>query len=71
MEYCDFIADRIRVGLEQARDGCAFGNIINTVGRTKADLHPTEGWFQSSTKTIEVTDKNGQKYKVTVESIEE
>ena len=69
MEYCDYIADRIRQGLNAAKEQ-AFGNIVDTVGPTQADLHPTEGWYQSSTRTIEVVDKNGQKYKVTVEAVE-
>lgn len=71
MEYCDYIADRIRQGLHQARQSTgAFGDIVCSVGRTKSDLHPTEGWLQSTTKTILVEDKNGQKYKVTVEAVE-
>jgi hypothetical protein len=31
------------------------------------DLHPTEGWFQSTKKIIQVTDTNGKSYVVTVE----
>jgi hypothetical protein len=31
------------------------------------DLHPTEGWFQSTKKVITVHDTNGKAYVVTVE----
>lgn len=71
MEYCDFIAAKISSTLEVTRRSGEFGQLLAVVGRPRLDLHPTEGWVQSSTKTIEVTDKNGQKYKVTVEAVEE
>jgi len=41
--------------------------LIMGVGRPKMDLHPTEGYFLSTKKTIEVQDTNGKKYLVTVE----
>ena len=61
--YCDFIADQIKRYLLQGD----WQHILVSVGPVKMDLHPTEGWFVSTKKTIEVTDRNGRKYRVTVE----
>lgn len=67
LAYCDKITDVIRKALlKHDPDG-----IIGLVGPTKMDLHPTEGWFQSTKKTITVSDMNGKFYKVTVEEIDE
>jgi hypothetical protein len=41
--------------------------LVMAVGKPQTDLHPTEGWFQSTKKTIEVQDTNGKIYLVTVE----
>lgn len=65
LAYCDKIADVIRKALLQYDED----NIIGLVGRTKMDLHPTEGWFQSTKKTIDMTDMNGKMYRVTVEEL--
>ena len=65
LAYCDKIADVVRKSLlKYDPDG-----IIGLVGRVQMDLHPTEGWFQSTKKTIEVCDMNGKRYKVTVEEL--
>lgn len=65
MIYCDFIADQIRKVLcsEDANSH------IEKVGDVEMDLHPTEGYFVSTKKTINIEDFNGTKYKVTVEEI--
>lgn len=59
--YCDFIAEHI-------------SNYINNddmefvAGVPQLDLHPTEGYFQSTKKTIQVTDEaTGKLYTITVE----
>ena len=39
---------------------------IAEVSRVQSDLH-ADGWLQSLTKTIDVTDKAGCKYRITVE----
>tara|TARA_B110000259_G_scaffold131691_1_gene148547 strand:- start:4073 stop:4291 length:219 start_codon:yes stop_codon:yes gene_type:complete len=67
--YCDYIADTIEVLLRREMiDSESCGDaILEYVGNPKLDLHPTEGWFQSTMKTIEVTDVNGKKYKITIE----
>jgi|AntRauTorcE11898_2_1112593.scaffolds.fasta_scaffold189528_1 hypothetical protein len=73
LQYCDYIANRIRLTLHEAvHSGQSLGiEILSGVSKPSSDLHPTEGWLQSTNKTIEVVDKNGQKYKVTVEAVEE
>ena len=63
LAYCDKIADTIRNSLLKYDPD----NIIGLVGGIKMDLHPTEGWLQSTKKVVEVTDMNGKLYRVTVE----
>lgn len=65
LAYCDKIADTIRKALVEYDPD----NIIGLVGRVRMDLHPTEGYFQSTKKTIELTDMNGKMYRVTVEEV--
>lgn len=65
LAYCDKIADTIRKALVKYDPD----NIIGLVGRVRMDLHPTEGYFQSTKKTIELTDMNGKMYRVTVEEL--
>ena len=63
LAYCDKIADVCRKALMQFDSD----NIIGLVGPVEMDLHPTEGWFVSTKKTVTVYDMNGKKYRVTVE----
>ena len=61
--YCDKIADVVRKALlKYDPDG-----IVGLVGQIKMDLHPTEGYFVSTKKTMKVTDRNGKLYLITVE----
>jgi hypothetical protein len=63
LAYCDKIAYVAREAfLKYDPDG-----IIGLVGPIEWDLHPTEGWFQSTKKTMEITDMNGKLYRITVE----
>jgi len=63
LAYCDKIADTVRRALSQDdEDG-----IIAMCSFPKMDLHPTEGYFLSTKKTIIVEDMNGKRYVVTVE----
>lgn len=63
--YCDKIGDVIRKALvKYDEDG-----IIGLVGGMKYDLHPEEGYFLSTKKTIDLTDMNGKSYRVTVEEL--
>ena len=50
MVYCDFIADRIRKVLCSEDSN----SHVEKVGEVQYDLHPTEGYFQSTKKTIDV-----------------
>lgn len=61
--YCDKIADDIRNTFLKYDPN----NIVDFVGPAEMDLHPTEGYFQSTKKTIEVLDMNQKKYKITIE----
>ena len=60
--YCDYIAHTI-VGNLKANDT---KNLLSSVGRPEYDLN-AEGSFVSTKKTIMVEDRNGKKYRVTVE----
>lgn len=65
LAYCDKVMSVIRKSLLQFDpDG-----IIGLVGPVKMDLHPVEGYFQSTKKTLEVSDMNGKWYRVTVEEV--
>ena len=61
--YCDKIADIVRTSLLKYDPY----NIIGLVYPVEMDLHPSKGYFQSTKKTIEVTDMNQKKYKITIE----
>lgn len=60
--YCDYIASLI-VGNLKANDT---EKLISSVGRPQYDLGP-DGSFRSTKKVIEVEDRFGTKYRVTVE----
>lgn len=65
MAYCDYIADRVSRYL--TRDMEDNDTLVMAVSKPQLDLHPTEGYFVSTKKTIEVQDTNGKIYLVTVE----
>jgi hypothetical protein len=65
LRYCDYIAHRIQRTLLAADSEQIFGE----VGPVKSDLHPEGGWMVSLTKTIEITGRNGARYRVTVEEV--
>jgi len=62
--YCDYIAHTI-VGNLKANDT---QKLLSSVGRPEYDLN-AEGSFVSTKKTIMVEDRNGKKYRVTVEEV--
>lgn len=71
LQYCDYIADLIRKTLHNdSRQATGFSKIFRAE-HVMSDLDPEGGWLRSTTKTITVTDVNGQKYKVTVEAVED
>lgn len=68
LAYCDYIASQIFVNLNLD----AINNPLSKMSKVdgvKMDLHPEEGYFVSTKKTLEVIDINGKKYKVTVEEV--
>ena len=48
LKYCDYIADVIKKSL------CADEGLVSEVGHIQMDLHPEEGYFVSTKKTIPV-----------------
>jgi hypothetical protein len=62
--YCDYIAHTI-VGNLKANDT---ERLLSSVSRPKYDLTESGG-FASTKKTIDVEDRNGRKYRVTVEEV--
>jgi len=62
--YCDYIANTI-VGNLKTNDT---ERLLASVSRPKYDLTES-GSFASTKKTIEVEDRNGRKYLVTVEEV--
>ena len=62
--YCDYIANTI-VGNLKTNDT---ERLLSSVSRPKYDLTES-GAFASTKKTIEVEDRNGRKYLVTVEEV--
>ena len=63
LAYCDYIAHTV---LKPALTEDSF---ITEVGKVKMDLHKEEGYMLSTAKTIEVADRNGKAYRITVEEI--
>jgi len=67
LAYCDYIADAISKSLYE--DASKKESLVKSVTSPKMDLHPTEGYFLSTKKTITVLDNNGKPYKITVEEV--
>lgn len=68
LAYCDYIAACIsKTLIEESKD---FGGYIKSASHPQMDLHPEEGYFMSTQKTIEVEDMNGKRYMVTVKEVE-
>ena len=70
LAYCDAFASFIRKSLVSIKpEDQHFDTINGLVGGVIMDLHPTEGYFQSTRKTIDCTDSNGKAYRITVEEL--
>ena len=67
LAYCDYIADRIRTWFRN--DIVVGSEYIKNVDKVMMDLHPEEGYFLSTKKTLRIEDKNGKWYLVTIEEI--
>lgn len=65
LQYCDYIAAQAQRAIKADPEG-----MLAQTGPVKLDLHPEEGYFLSTNKTIEVTDCNGKRYRVTVEAVD-
>jgi len=65
LAYCDYIANRIHTLVSNEIGDNE--TLMESVGPTKMDLHPTEGYFMSTKKVMTVHDTNGKAYVVTVE----
>lgn len=63
--YCDYIADRIAGTLQVVDDEL----LLKSVGPVKSDLHPEGGYLVSTKKTVEVVDRGGRVYRITVEDL--
>jgi hypothetical protein len=62
LAFCDRIAHDIRNALR--------GDWLETVSGVQFDLHPVEKYMLSTKKTIEASDSNGTRYRITIEEIE-
>ena len=65
LAYCDYIAARLHTLVSNEINDNQ--TMMESVSTPKMDLHPTEGYFQSTKKVITVHDMNGKAYVVTVE----
>ena len=65
LAYCDYIAARIHTLVSNEINDNQ--TMMESVSTPKMDLHPTEGYFQSTKKVLTVHDMNGKAYVVTVE----
>lgn len=65
--YCDYIGALIREKL--VADTASAQTVIKDVSHVQMDLHPEEGYFVSTKKTINVIDINRKQYKITVEEL--
>ena len=65
LAYCDYIAARLYTLLD--REIGDNDTLMADISKPKMDLHPTEGWFQSTKKVMTMHDINGKAYVVTVE----
>jgi hypothetical protein len=64
--YCDYIASLVRNHVLQHDTE----HILFEVGPVRLDLAPS-GALRSTTKVVNVVDRNGKKYRVTVEETNE
>ena len=65
LAYCDYIAARLHTLVSNEINDNQ--TMMESVSAPKMDLHPTEGYLQSTKKVLTVHDVNGKAYVVTVE----
>jgi hypothetical protein len=66
LAYCDYIAYLIQKELKAVDNNDQ--RLLSSVGRARMDLDAS-GALASTKKTIEVEDRQGKKYKITVEEV--
>lgn len=66
--YCDFIADRIKKGLENIKNDALQPVKLADIGNINFDL-TASGAFASTKKTLFVWDAYGKEYRITVEEV--
>ena len=64
MAYCDYIAELISKEMKSEDD--KYMRLLSSISRPLYDLGP-QGQFQSTKKVINVEDRYGKKYTITVE----
>ena len=64
MAYCDYIAELISKEMKSEDD--KYMRLLSSVSRPLYDLGP-QGQFQSNKKVINIEDRYGKKYTITVE----
>jgi len=67
LAYCDYIAHLIAVGMKKT--DCDESKLLLEVGQPRMDLHPQYGHLVSTKRMVEVIDKQGKKYRITVEEL--
>jgi hypothetical protein len=65
--YCDYIADKVVKTLRT--DSYSEDSLLHFVSHAQLDLDE-QGIFQSTKKVVDVQDKNGVRYRVTVEEVD-
>ncbi len=69
LAYCDFIASVIKKAVVSTIQNPFSEVQLTSVHGPKYDLDPVDGYMLTTKKTMEVTDGNGKRYKITIEEI--
>lgn len=69
LAYCDFIADRIKKGLENVMGDSLQPVKLTSIGKIEWDLDPEKGFMVTTAKKMTVEDFQGKKYLITVEEV--
>jgi hypothetical protein len=67
LSFCDYIAQTIKKAVDH--DSVCADGLLAGCGSIKADLHPTDGYLMTTTKTMSVADRNGRLYEITVKDV--
>jgi len=64
--YCDYIAATCARALDE---DLLEADLIVRVSGPHWDLHPTEGYFLSTAKSVTVEDRSGKRYEILVKEV--